>query len=359
MSNHDKTEQPTPRRRQKARDEGRYVTSRELVAAAQFVVFLSLLSSYSTQWFPAVRRLFRGLLEMAFLRSWSPSAVERLGLRIAADLGIPLVAAAGAVWLSGLAAQMATTRFGLSTTRLAPDLGRLNPASRLQAMPGENLGKLAVAVGVLPLFGAGLWWIWSSWPARFSRLPWSDLASGTGAIAQAVDQILWKAALLFIVVGVWDWVRQYRRWNTEMKMSKQEIRDEAKESEGNPHAKQKIRRMMREFSRRRMMSDVDTATAVIVNPTHYAVALRYEPGEMPAPKVVAKGRNYLALRIRERALRQQIPIVENPPLAQALYKAAHVGQEIPPSLYRAVAEVLAYIHRLMRAHSGGWTGARP
>jgi flagellar biosynthetic protein FlhB len=132
-----------------------------------------------------------------------------------------------------------------------------------------------------------------------------------------------------------------------MRMTKQEIRDEFKELEGNPEMKARIRRIRRDLLRRRMMQEVPKATAVIVNPTHFAVAIRYQMGSMAAPVVVAKGKNYLALRIRKKALEHQVPLVENPPLAQALYKSAEVGQEIPAHLYRAVAEILAYIFRLM------------
>ena len=126
-----------------------------------------------------------------------------------------------------------------------------------------------------------------------------------------------------------------------------------KESEGDPHIKARLRRMGRDLLRRKMMSAVDTATAVVMNPTHYAVAIRYVPAEMPAPKIVAKGRNFLALRIRDRATKNQVPVIENAPLAQALYKSAEVGQEIPAHLYRAVAEVLAYLYRLGGGRNGG------
>jgi len=120
-----------------------------------------------------------------------------------------------------------------------------------------------------------------------------------------------------------------------------------KEVEGNPIVKSRIRRIRRDLARRRMMQEVATATAVIVNPTHYAVALRYSLEEKGAPRVVAKGKNYLALRIRQRALENQVPLIENPPLAQGLYKSVDVGQEIPAQFYKAVAEVLAYIYRVM------------
>ncbi len=136
-------------------------------------------------------------------------------------------------------------------------------------------------------------------------------------------------------------------------MTKQEIRDEVKESEGNPQTKQRIRRIQRDVIRRSMMKEVPKATAIIVNPTHYAVAIRYSMETQAAPKVVAKGKNYLARRIREIAMEHNVPIVENQPLAQALYKSVEVGQEIPAHLYRAVAEILAYLYRLMNGRLPG------
>lgn len=134
-------------------------------------------------------------------------------------------------------------------------------------------------------------------------------------------------------------------------MSKQEVRDELKQTEGDPQIKWRVRRIQRDLARRNMMHEISKATAVIVNPTHYSVAIRYEMESMAAPLVLAKGKNYLALRIRQIAMDHQIPIVENQPLAQALYKSADVGQEIPAHLYRAVAEVLAYIFKIMRPRS--------
>jgi flagellar biosynthetic protein FlhB len=159
---------------------------------------------------------------------------------------------------------------------------------------------------------------------------------------------MWKAAAVFLVFGLIDLFRQKRKFNKDLRMSKHEVKQESKENEGSPLIKGKIRRLQRDLARRRMMQNVATATAVIVNPTHYAIALRYDHETMATPMVVAKGKNYLALRIRQRALEHNIPLVENPPLAQALYKSVDVGKEIPAHLYRAVAEVLAYIYRLTR-----------
>ena len=150
-----------------------------------------------------------------------------------------------------------------------------------------------------------------------------------------------------------DLYRQLQRHKRDLRMSKQEIKDEMKEMEGNPQMKARIRRIQRDRARRQMMKEVPKATAVVVNPTHYAVAIRYQMDGMTAPLVVAKGKNYLALRIREIAREHQVPIIENPPLAQALYKSVDVGQEIPPQLYRAVAEILAYIFKLMNGRLPG------
>jgi flagellar biosynthetic protein FlhB len=174
-----------------------------------------------------------------------------------------------------------------------------------------------------------------------------SVTAGAVHVAASIQALLWKAAFVFVVFGAVDLLRQKRRYQQDLKMSKQEIRDEFKEVEGSPLMKQRIRKLRRDMSRRRMMHAVPTATAVIVNPTHYAVALKYDMDTPGAPRVVAKGKNYLALRIRQKAIDNQVPLIENPPLAQALYKNVDVGQEIPAIFYRAVAEVLAYIFKLM------------
>jgi flagellar biosynthetic protein FlhB len=184
-------------------------------------------------------------------------------------------------------------------------------------------------------------------------LPLQSVASGWGFLGGSLMELFWKASGVFLVFGSVDLVRQLSRYKADLKMSKQEIKEEAKDLEGNPQMKAKIRRLQRDRLRRNMMKDVPKATAVIVNPTHFAVAIRYQVESMAAPLVVAKGKNYLALRIRQKAIENQVPIIENPPLAQALYKSVEVGQEIPPHLYRAVAEILAYIFKLMNGRLPG------
>jgi len=156
----------------------------------------------------------------------------------------------------------------------------------------------------------------------------------------------WKAAILLLVLGGADYGYQYFRFMRTNRMTKQEVKDETRNSEGNPEIKGRIRSMQRSLFRRRMMAAVPTATVVITNPTHYAMALEYRRGEMPAPRVVAKGKNLIARRIKAIAREHGVPIIENKPLAQALYKGANVGDLIPGALFDAVAEVLAYLIRL-------------
>jgi flagellar biosynthetic protein FlhB len=199
---------------------------------------------------------------------------------------------------------------------------------------------------MLPLAGLAVWAIAKENLGLYLAMPLGGVQAGARQLGESLMGLMWKAAGLFLVLGVVDLARERRRYHQDLRMSRQELREEVKELEGNPQIKARIRRMQRDLARRQMMKEVPAATAVIVNPTHYAVAVRYRMETMAAPLVVAKGRGILAQRIRQIALDHQVPIVENPPLAQALYKTVKVGQEIPAHLYRAVAEILAYIYRL-------------
>jgi flagellar biosynthetic protein FlhB len=166
--------------------------------------------------------------------------------------------------------------------------------------------------------------------------------------ADVIYEVAWKFALLLVVIGVADYA--YERWQLEdnMKMSKQEVKDEMRQAEGNPEAKAALKRRQREFARRRMMSAVPRATVVVTNPTHFAVALEWDDVSMEAPVVVAKGADLLAKRIREIAAEHHIPIMENPPLARTLYDKVPLDTSIPPNMYAAVAQVIAFVYKLGR-----------
>ncbi|HXK07736.1 MAG TPA: EscU/YscU/HrcU family type III secretion system export apparatus switch protein [Verrucomicrobiae bacterium] len=348
-----KTEQPTQRRLEKARKEGQFPSAKEFVSALQFLVFLALLAAGGAGWFRQFQLTMRSLFSMAFAPELHPEDLTRAAWDVFRRNILPLVLAGMVVATATVAFRLATTRFGISFKKLAPDANRFNPMSRLRDLPKQNLPSLAQALVLLPVF---LWAVWAIARERldeFMTLPLKSVESGVSLIGGSLMELLWKAAGVFLVFGAVDLYRQLRRHKQDLRMSKQEIREEMKDIEGNPQIKAKIRRLQRERVRRQMMKDVPKATAVVVNPTHFAVAIRYHLESMAAPVVVAKGKNYLALRIRQKAIEHQVPVIENPPLAQALYKSVDVGQEIPPHLYRAVAEILAYIFKLMNGRLPG------
>jgi flagellar biosynthesis protein FlhB len=237
--------------------------------------------------------------------------------------------------------------------KLSPDFSRLSPLAKLKQLPSQNVPALVQASIMLPVFLWAVYVVARNKIDQFLALPFQSVESGFTVLNSSLMSLFWKAAGVFIVVGSVDLLRQLKRHNAQLRMSKQDIKDEFKEAEGNPMMKAKVRRIQRDRARKQMMKEVPTATAVIVNPTHYAVAIRYAMESNAAPLVVAKGKNYLALRIRQKAVENQVPIIENPTLARALYQSCEPGQEIPPQLYRAVAEILAYIYKLMNGRMPG------
>ena len=347
MADSQKTEKPSQKRLNEAKTQGRFPASRDLITGAQFFLFAWLLTRSPGDWMKPLEASMRQLLAAAFTGIATASDVQMLAATLIQPLLWPAIKTGSWLFGGGLALHLLSTELGFAPSKLAPDFSRLNGFARLGQLPRQNAARALQAIAALPLFAYVIGHLAARYVASFQRLPATGLQAAVGRVGSALSEVLWNGATLLVVLGLIDYYRQRSRWQDELKMSKQEVQDEQKEAEGNPQMKARIRRLMRERSRRRMMKDVETATAVVVNPTHFAIALRYDAGEMPAPKVVAKGKNYLAARIRERALQHQVPIVENPPLARALYESAEVGQEIPAHLFRAVAEVLAYIYRVM------------
>lgn len=343
---HQRTEKATPQRIRKAREEGRFPVSKEFVAALQFLAFVSVVVGAAGVWWPAVRKTIRELLaEACRLEVTAGSAAALFGAYLAPK-ALGLVALGGGVFAVGMLAQLSVTGFGISGAKFKPDLNRLSPVAKLKDLPKQNLRATIEAAVLLPLLLAALYVVVKPSLAEYMSLPFASVEAAAGRVGESVAALLWRAAALLLVWGMIDLARQRRRYFNELKMTKHEVKEEWKQSEGSPEIKMRIRQLRRDLLRRRMMAEVPAATVVVVNPTHYAVALRYGIQEAGAPKVVAKGKNYLALRIKQRALDHQVPVVENRPLAQALYKQCQVGHEIPPALYRAVAEVLAYVFRL-------------
>jgi flagellar biosynthetic protein FlhB len=351
MADSSKTEKPTSRRLEKARKDGQFASSRELLAAGQFLVFLTIVQLWFPGWLSGMKEMLGLSLTRAFHANLDLTTLPGIFWALLQRAFVPLSVLAGLTAVTTFGLHLAVTQMGLSLQKLTPDITRLNPVNKIKQMARQGPSALVQAALMLVVFGSTIYLIAKQNADIFLALPFTNLNLGLQKVGAAITDLLWKAAAVFVAFGLVDLFRQRRRFMKDLRMTKHEVKQEHKESEGNPQVKGKIRRLRRDLARRRMMAEVKTATAVIVNPTHYAVALRYGFDSSATPVVVAKGKNYLALRIRAIARESGVPLVENPLLAQALYKSVDVGREIPPHLYRAVAEVLAYIYKLTKARS--------
>jgi flagellar biosynthesis protein FlhB len=347
---HDKTEQPTPKRLEDARRDGRIPRSRDLTAAAVMltagIALMSLGDSIGTQLGELMRSALTVNREQALDASHLTAAFANqstLALRaVAPVLLITLVAALGA--------PMSLGGWAFAPAKLAPDFNRLNPVSGVRRLfelrSWVELLKALAKFGVVALAAAI---VLSSRLDQLLALGSEDIDQAIGHAMSITGYALIALTCALILIAAIDVPFQLWQHNQDMKMTKDEVRQEAKESEGSPEMKGRIRAMQREMAERRMMLDVPKADVIVVNPTHYAVALRYDDKKMRAPTVVAKGVDLMAARIREVASEHRIPIFEAPPLARALHRSVEIGDEIPAGLYVAVAQVLTYIFQLRTA----------
>jgi flagellar biosynthesis protein FlhB len=350
MPSENKSQKPTPRRRQKAREQGQVARSRELGSLVGSLFALLLLSWQAH----AIPVYWRGFFRIALDRSVSAEAA--LGPNVLSITG--LVAILGALpimalaWVACLGATLAQGGFVVAPAALTPQISRLSPASKMRQLFSVQsvfgLLKSLVPAAFITYFVLAI--MTRDWP-MMRQAQNSAAGSFFAFLFSRLFELSWKCCL---VLGTWsalDYFLERQKLERNLRMSHQEIREEIKETEGNPAIKMRVRRLQRQLRRRRMLQEVSKATVVITNPTEFAVALAYG-GQYAAPVVVAKGRNLLAQQIRQTALWHNIPLVENRPLAHALYRAAEVGQMIPPKLYTAVAEVLAFIYRAQARVTG-------
>jgi flagellar biosynthetic protein FlhB len=355
MSADNRTERATARRRQKARERGQVLRARELAATLSLLSAILFLASDPQAWVGRWHMLFGHCLTVGLAGNWDGNlpALQWAGLA-AVEAAAPVLLVAFAV---AVLATLAQGGIVFSTEAFAPDWNRLNPANNLKHL-FSFAGISRICRSMFPV-GAILYLAWGLLQERLPAILHSTRLSARGVLSLAGSlsfELAWKFCLVLLAWAVADFAMQWYAHEQSLKMTKQEVRDEAKDTEGNPLIRGRIRKLRRERMRRSLEKDVQRATAVITNPTHYAVALEYRPEVMAAPVVVAKGRDLLAQRIKQLARWHEIPIVENPPLAQALYQATEVGQAIPPKLYAAVAEILAFLYRAqlrMQAQSAG------
>jgi len=344
-----RTEEPTPRRREDARERGQIAFSSELTAAAVVMAGAAFLLLLGPETGSRLLDAFRGDLAKP-VTELDVGEAQAIGGRQMLRLAMTLGAFFGMVVAAAVAAGVAQAGFHVVTSRLAPDFEKLSPSAGLSRFfsvesfkrLGMSLLKAAAIVAV-------------AYVAVRGRAG-SIAALGSGTTADAVT-IGWEVCLRLVLflagtllaLGAIDYFLQWRKLESALRMTKQEMKEEAKREEGDPAVKARLRVLQRQRSQQRTLAAVPRATVVITNPTHYAVALRYDRNADKAPVVIAKGAGVMARQIAERARRHAVPVLERPPLARALYSGVREGQEIPPELFRAVAEVVAFVFRLRAA----------
>lgn len=355
-SDQEKTEEPSEKKLRESREKGEVPRSRDLSGAIVVLAGVAALMNGGQSAFLHARRIFAlglGYSREALFSDALPGRTLHAAMHEALNLFAPV---AVATMLATLAAPLLLGGLNFSAQALQPKFDRLDPIKglgRIFAMRG--LIELGKALLKLLFIGAVLGLLLRHWQDELQATGRGSVVAG---IAQSIGLLgraaLWFGSMLALIGGIDALYQKFDHAKT-LRMTKQEFRDEMKESEGNPELKGRIRQVQQAQSRRRMMEELPKADVVVVNPTHFAVALRYDDGRMGAPRVIAKGVDVLAQQIRLVAGSHRIPMVESPPLARALYATTELGREIPATLYVAVAQVLAYVYQLKQAVAQGET----
>jgi len=354
----DKTEAPTSHRLEKAREEGQVPRSKELTSVLILIVGVSIIWMGGEAFARRLSMMLTAGLRFDHNIINDPNLIlSQIILLIKNAMvallplitGVVIMAILGPLMLGGLVFSGKSLQFKFS---------KLNPLSGIKRLfSAQVVAELVKAVMKALLMGsvAGLY-LWHKWPDVMRLMTEAPVTAMAGALNIAGMCCILVVLSIIPMVG-FDVFFQIYSHIKKLRMSRQDIRDEFKQQEGDPHVKGRIRQLQRDAARRRMMADVPKADVIVTNPTHYAVALQYDENKMSAPKVVAKGSGLIALRIREIGTENKIPMLEAPPLARALYRHAEIGQQIPGQLYAAVAEVLAWVWQLKRWRLTG--GQRP
>jgi flagellar biosynthetic protein FlhB len=341
----ERTEQATQHRRDQARKDGDVLHSRELSAAAGTLAGVIALGVLGSRTLDAWRGTFAAFLDLGAPARWEPAEIEptlAAVRRLALDLLGPPAVVMAAVAVAALAAgALQTGGVSFYAKAIAFKVDRINPLSNLKNLfslrAAARMGKSLIPASFLAVFAVQR-------IARQMTVPPFSTAR-LEQLGSDIYGLLLAAAWLLFGWSAIDYVVEWQSRESRLKMSNQDLREEMKETEGNPQIRSRIRGLQRQMRRRRVKADVSRAAVVLVNPTHYAVALGFDFGTMEAPKVMAKGRNLLAEEIKAEARWAGVPIIENPPLARSLYRSVEVGQPIPVDLYAAVAAILAYLYR--------------
>ncbi len=348
MATDDRTESATPRRRQEARRKGQVAKSTELTSIIVFLVAVwALHSALGSGMWEQIARLTQTTFGHAGDPTITPgqltTTVNQVGLTLLRALGPFLLL----LMVVGIVSNIAQVGVLFTNQPLVPDLNRINPMAGFQRLLSQrglvdtlkNLLKITL-IGIIAYST-----FWASYPALLT-ISRTDFGTTLGIIGDTAYRLAMRTGFTLLVIAALDYGYQRYAYEKSIRMTKDEIKQELRQTEGSPLIKTRIRQLQRQIARRRMMQDVPKADVVITNPTHYAVALKYQGTGLPAPCVVAKGRNIIAERIKEIARENRVPIVENAPLARALYHQVEIGKIIPPDLYAAVAGILAYVYQV-------------
>jgi len=342
----DKTEAPTPRRRQEAREQGNIARSPDLVAAVLLLSIMMMLKWYG----PGLTGALRALMQRT-LSSLADAGADSIGTVLLASLRSVVIATMPilvGVILAAILANVIQVGLNFNSKRLQPNLESLNPLKGVSRLLGGGNGFVQLAMNILKMVMVGL----VGYSAVHGKLPQIIAVQELtflqifGLGAGIVFAIVMRIGVLLLVLAIIDYVWQRFRMERQLKMTKQEVKEEMRRMEGDPKIKQRRRQIAVQMVMQRFKKEVPTADVVVTNPTEFAIALKYDQTSMHAPRVVAKGQGYLAMKIREIAIAHGVPILERKPLARALYKLVDVGQEIPEQFYSAVAEILAYVYEL-------------
>ncbi|MBQ6788264.1 MAG: flagellar biosynthesis protein FlhB [Lachnospiraceae bacterium] len=349
----EKTEEPTAKKKEDTRKDGKVAKSKELSSGVELIALFLILKFWignmGTQFMDMFSNIYEKFPE--YTTYWEGNIVKEdynilfksVYLEILLIL-LPFFAAGVAL---AFIVNMLQFKFKISTKPLQPKFNKLSPVSGMKRLfSAEKLMELLKSILKVALISYVVYdtikgdWVYLY---KFYEMP---LNQALELIGNIVINLGLKISLFFLVIAFGDFAYQKYKFNKDIKMTKQEVKDEYKNAEGDPQIKGKIRQKMREVSQRRMMQDLKQADVVITNPTHFAVAIKYAPEEHAAPIVVAKGADYLAQKIKAAAREEGIEIVENKPLARMLFANVEIGQEVPPELYQAVAEVLAFVYKM-------------
>ncbi len=343
-----KTEDPTQKKLDEAHKQGNYAMTREvanwLMVAAMLIVLTSILPGMLKGMVIRLNFYFENMDQLPMDRAGVGALLFRVMMDSIWALWLPILLFV----IAGVMSTIGQTGFHVSWELISPKFGKLNPIDGLMNMfkLGNQGVELLKSIAKLAVVGIVSYLALQPMFKGIENFIGIDMA----ALIKQVDALAYRlligvlVVLTFIAGG--DFVWQKMQFDKNMKMTKQEVKDEHKQSEGDPHVKGRIRQIRFERARKRMMAAVPNADVVVTNPTHFAVALKYDPAQMGAPMVLAKGVDQVAFRIREIAESNKVPVVENPPLARALYAACDVDEEVPSEHYRAVAEVITYVFKL-------------